>query len=131
MSKPSLRIEHPAHGVLRTYFRGELGEEEVSTILAATSGAMAREGRLTLFHDWEGMTRYAPSVRTRLTAWAVTQREHIDGLHILLEVRGPVISMAIAATNLVLGGMMNVHERRAEFERDFRRAVLKARRDGG
>ncbi len=129
MTDSQLRFEHPAPGILRSVFRGELGEEEVSSIITEAGAVLEREGRITLFHDWEGMTRYTPSVRTRLTTWAATHRDRIDGLHILLEMRGPVMSMAVAASNLVLGGMMHIHQKRAPFERDYRVAVSNARRD--
>ena len=69
-----------------------------------------------VFHDWAALRGYEPNARARLTSWVFGRLRDIVSLDVLLTVDSRILTMGIAASNLLLGGRMMVHPERETFE---------------
>lgn len=111
-----LRTAHPRPDVVYTVHRGHFGRPFVAPVVAAIEAALAERRPVWIFHDWAALRDYDPHARARLTSWVFGRLRDVASLEVLLTVDSRLLSMGIAASNLLLGGRMTVHEARATFD---------------
>lgn len=110
-----LRAAHPRPDVVYTVHRGYFGREFVAPVVTAIEGALAVQRPVWIFHDWAALVEYDTNARARLTSWVFGRLRDVASLEVLLTVDSRILSMGIAASNLLLGGRMTVHEARPTF----------------
>ena len=118
-----LRTLRPRPDVVHTIFRGYFGPSCVSPIMDVVAAALSECPTIVAFHDWQELRGYDSHARVRLTSWTFPRLPVIRSLDILLTVDSRVLTIGIAASNLVLSGRMRVHEERASFEHAFAAAL--------
>lgn len=108
--------------VVRTQLRRYLSQSLCEQMIALTDKHTGGR-RIHLFHDWAGYTGHDAGARSFATQWSFKNRERIASLHILMPPPTKMLAMAIAASNMVLGGLMRIHQSAPQFENEFRRVA--------
>src|SRR5687768_1929322 len=78
-------------------------------------------GKITVFHDWAGLTTYEPAARDRLKIWGREHNADFVAVHYL--VRAKVLSMVIAVAALTLGRDLHGTTDRELFQRRLEAAL--------
>lgn len=107
-------------GTLRTVLRGYLSAGLAEQMIAAMERMIAGRA-FDLFHDWSAYTGHDAAARSTMTQWSFRNRSQLRSLNILMPLPTKMISMAIAASNMILGGFMRVHHSRAAFDAEHAR----------
>jgi len=115
-ARQGLRIWQPQPGLVRSEPHGHLSAELADELIAQLEQALTSAPIHHIFHNWWGMTGYDAAARTKLTQWSLERRSRLASVHILLQVNSRLLAMAIAASNLILGGLLQIHERPMSFE---------------
>ncbi|MBK7395843.1 MAG: hypothetical protein IPJ34_05930 [Myxococcales bacterium] len=111
-----LRTYRPRPDVVLTVHRGYFGSPFVGPVVEAIDQALREQKPVYVFHDWAALRGYEPNARARLTSWVFGRLRDIVSLDVLLTVDSRILTMGIAASNLLLGGRMMVHPERETFE---------------
>ena len=114
----------PAPGILLVQLSGVGEEEYAKHVIDALDRALEKGVPLKMFYDMEGMTNYDSSFRTKLTARFLECRKDIEKLVVLAKSR--LVTMGISVANLALGGIITLHEDRAEFAHAFEGELRKS-----
>jgi hypothetical protein len=115
----------PAEGVVVYVFRGRMESTIVPSIERFAQASLATpSSRVDLFFDTEGMSGYHPHFREKMTAWHERFKPNTRASHVL--VTSSFVSMAISVVNLLTGGLMTSHSKRATFEASLREACRAA-----
>lgn len=117
-------VWNPAPALLITCLKGHADLECLRFYTARAEREMAL-GRLTVFHDWSGLTTYDPAVRDELKRWGKAHNDAFERVQYL--VRSKVISMLISVAALTLGRDLHATTERPTFLADLGR-VLGSRR---
>lgn len=120
-----VRVSEPAPGVFLFVGRGFLTADFVAKIVDVHERAVAQGGRPHIFIDGEFLTGHEPPLRADLTAWVQRHRPRLAAMHVL--VRARPVKMAVAVSNLTLGGMLRTYDDRGAFRAALARAVAGAR----
>lgn len=110
--------------LLRTVLRGYLSAGLAEQMIATMEGMIAGRA-FDLFHDWSAYTGHDPGARSTMTQWSFRNRSQLRSLNILMPPPTKMISMAIAASNMILGGFMRVHHNRAAFDAELARSTAR------
>lgn len=124
----SFRLEVRAGVVAYSRFSGHFGVEFAEELIRAAERTHLRYGPLHSFHDWWGLEGHDPSARSRLTRWGLETRHNRLSVHVLVNVESPLLAMAVTASNLVLAGVVQIHESRGTFERALQRQLAQPKR---
>jgi hypothetical protein len=117
-----LQLLTPAPHVLVTKFQGALYDEEfVQHVLDATEQIAVTQQRPFIFHDWEGMQLYVTEARTRMTDQAVELSPRVEAFSVLLGSK--MVRMGVSMASLRMGGVIQMHTSRIDFEQSVREAV--------
>jgi hypothetical protein len=105
---------NPAPGVLQTRATGHADVAAVEKLTAAYDSIERVVPRVDVFHDWAGITGYAPDARVLYTAWSKAHGHTVGTVAILM--KSPLVSMGISVANIVLGGTLKPFTNRAQWE---------------
>lgn len=120
--KWEIHVENPAPGLLLARASGMMDLESVGHLMDAFDQvAAAHPGKVDAFHDWEEMDGYAPDARQRYITWSKSHQERLSGVNIL--VRSRLVHMAVAVSNVVVGGAMRAYSVRAHWEEALNKAI--------
>jgi hypothetical protein len=106
--------------MLRTVLSGYLSAGLADQMIAAMERIIAGRA-FDVFHDWSAYTGHDPAARSTMTQWSFRNRSLLRSLNILMPPPTKMMSMAIAASNMILGGFMRVHHSRAAFDAEHAR----------
>lgn len=110
----------PAPALIVTCLKGHASVELLAFYTARAEREMAR-GRLTVFHDWAGLTTYDPAVRDELRRWGKLHNDRFERVEYL--VRSKVVGMLISVAALTLGRELHATADRPTFLADLERAL--------
>lgn len=79
-------------------------------------------GKLSLFHNWMGMTGYDSRCRQRMTKWSLDRLARFDEVHIAQ--RSRLVAMGIQVANIALGGKIRMHGSVGLLEVELRRVLM-------
>ncbi len=113
-----LRTCRPRPDVVLTVHRGYFGSPFVGPVVEAIEAALLEARPIHIFHDWAALRGYEPNARARLTSWVFGRLRDIVSLDVLLTVDSRILTMGIAASNLLLGGRMRVYPAGSTGERE-------------
>lgn len=111
---------NPAPRVLVTSLKGHADLAALRFYTGRAEREMAL-GRLTVFHDWTGLTTYDPAVRDELRRWGKQHNDAFDLVHYL--VRSKVITMLLSVAALTLGRDLHATTERPVFLAALERAL--------
>jgi hypothetical protein len=113
-------------GVLLTRLSGYFSADLAPTFTTAADALFRSNARVSLFHDWDAMEDYEPSVRPQLTTWIAGYKKQLAHHHILLRSRLVALGVATAGAVLGLTGTpLTSTSDRADFEAKLRLAALR------
>lgn len=124
----SLELTYRSNGVVVSCFRGHFSLAFAEELIRSANRLRAKGGPVHSFHDWWDLEGHDSDARTRLTRWALETRRDRTSVHILVNVESPLMAMAVTASNLVLGGVVQIHESRGTFERALQRQLALPKR---
>lgn len=110
-----LATTRPRPDVVYTVHRGYFGVPFVAPVIEAIGAALDERRPVWIFHDWAALRDFDANARARLTSWVFGRLRDVVSLEVLLTVDSRILSVGIAASNLLLGGRMTVHEARPTF----------------
>jgi len=105
---------------LVTRVEGYLSDSAAAMIESALIRVVKEDGRIEAFHDWERMSDYDSSARSRLTNAALRVRKSTTAVHFV--VRSRVVAFGVQVANAVVGNL-RVHRDRRSFEAALRAAL--------
>ncbi|HEU4406147.1 MAG TPA: hypothetical protein VFS43_12860 [Polyangiaceae bacterium] len=118
-----VRVSEPAAGVVLFVEKGYLGAAFVEKLIGVYERSVEGGGRPHVFIDGGFLTGYEPPLRADLTTWLRKNRGRLGSVHVL--VRSRIVKMAIAVSNLTLGGMMHTYNERGPFQIALNQAVAR------
>ncbi|WP_437971135.1 hypothetical protein WMF04_18400 [Sorangium sp. So ce260] len=119
-NKGTVNIWCPAPALLVTSVTGVLVEEGAAAIEEAMLRRVVEDGPILVFNDWEAMTDYDHSSRTRLTEATISVLHAIEWGHFLLGSK--VVAFGVQVANTAIR-KLTVHPSRAVFERALHDAI--------
>jgi hypothetical protein len=120
-ARGSLRMYHPAPGVLVTRATGHMEVSLAQGWLRCTAPLWQDGVKVTVFNEWERMTGYESASRKLLTDWVIAHRGQMVGAWFCTGSR--LVAMGVAASGALTalaGVSMNACADRAEFDRRLR-----------
>lgn len=120
-------VEYLGDGIARCRFSGHFTKDFAEHVIEQATRLRLRHGVVHVFHDWWELRRHDADARAHLSRWALETRGDRESVHILVNVSSPILAMAVTVTNMVLNGVVKVHESRSTFERELT-LCLQARR---
>jgi hypothetical protein len=84
--------------------------------------AVREAGSVLILFDLENMQNYDTALRQELTDWCLEHRECISGMH--LYARSKIVVMGARVASLLLGGSMQIHSEREDFDTIVRETGL-------
>ncbi len=120
-----VRVSEPAPGVILFVEKGYLAAGFIAKIVGIYERAAADGKHPHVFIDGEFLTGHEPPLRADLTTWVQKNRTRLGSVHML--VRSRLVKMAIAVSNLSLGGLMHTYNDRAPFQIALNQAVAGVR----
>ena len=97
--------------------RGHLEECHILPYIQEVDRIIARDGSVTILHDWYAMTGYDTRVRVDWTKWSQGRVKEIESTHIL--VRSRVVAMGVRTAALALslvGARLSSYTEREQFD---------------
>jgi len=110
----TLTVASPGRGVVVTKVSGFATVELAKKLVASVDLQIARGALPTIFHDWEDVAGYAPSVRKQLADWYVRVRRDVRGVHVFT--RSKLVAMGVSLVTLATGQEITAHSDRTAFE---------------
>jgi hypothetical protein len=99
---------------------GHMQDEHAEAFVEYAEERLLRTaGKLSVFHDWMGMTGYESSCRQRLTSWSLAHLDRYDEVHIAQ--KSKLVAMGVQVANIALGGKISVHTSLVRMEAELRR----------
>ncbi len=98
-------VERPAPRVILTTITGHCTLEHALTHVNAATTLYAQDLRLHHFFDVEQLRGYDSDARSRLTSFAIAQRQHVLTAHFLIRSRLVAMGVATAAVAARVAGM--------------------------
>lgn len=95
----SLELFTPGPKLVLSVAKGHL-EEQYIPMVRKIDELIARDGEVTIFHDWLEVTGYETRVRTEWTKWSSGQADGVESTHIL--VRSRIVAMGVRTAALAL-----------------------------
>lgn len=123
-----LRIEFPAPAVLVIRSTGRGTEAQFRAATAEADAAIARVQSIDIFSDNEEQQGFDTAVRTHVQAWQKRQRSAIRSSHVLFAPGNKLLAMAVSVANMVVGGFLKIHTKRATFDAALRDAIKASQR---
>jgi hypothetical protein len=123
-----LRIEFPAPAVLVMRSIGRGTEAQFRAATAEADAAIARVQIIDIFADIEEQTGFDTAVRTHVQAWQKRQRSALRSSHVLFAPGNKLLAMAVSVANMVIGGFLKIHTKRATFDDALRAAIKSSQR---
>jgi hypothetical protein len=119
-----LWIFQPVPGILYTQTRGHLTPDIVPLFIEVADLQIARDQKVTHFHDLESTEAYESPVRTELTRWVLNRKNELEVVHLFILSR--LVAMGIATANIatsMVGVHMHSSAQREPFEKVFAETV--------
>jgi hypothetical protein len=119
----TLRIWLPIRTVIVIEFSGHLTAPLAGHLMSETNRVLAHPQHtpLCIFNDWWEMKSYDSAARTELTHWAARIKPQLSTVHLLTQSK--IVAMGISVANLALGGFLQGHTRRAEWNTALAKAT--------
>jgi hypothetical protein len=115
-----LALGSPAPGLLCTRATGRASPAMATFFVEAAQEVVANAGWIEGFHDWSGLTGYAPECRRILTDWNVGHRDQIKRGH--LYVTQKLVRMGVTVVSIVVRHLES-HGSRASLIAAYRSAL--------
>lgn len=114
-------IRRPAPHVELIRCEGYARAAYIDMVLESRDLIVREQGKIAIFDDLAEMRGYDSDVRARLTEWSRRHRNQIVDFHIL--VRSKIVAMGVSLANLAIGGHIQAHTSRTEFDAALARAI--------
>jgi hypothetical protein len=124
----SLVMSNPAPGVFASRATGQLELEHARLFMDFGDALLATPGSKIGIHHWYDMLGYDSECRRVIVGWTMKIIRDFEGVHVGL--RSRLVKMGVTIANVALGGVVTMHEDRAEFERFFGQLVEERLRPG-
>ncbi len=124
----SVRLARPVPGVVHTVVEGYAGIEIAERIMSFVDDAIRAGEHPAVFHDWEGVTGYAPQARPMFASWYRRVRRNVESVHVYT--RSKVVSMGVSLVSMAMNDAIVAHRSRTTFEQELASAVAAAKRVG-
>lgn len=124
----SFQMQYRGGAVASSRFAGHFSCEFAEELMRVAERLRAEHGQLHLFHDWWELEDHDATARTMLTRWGLETRRDRASAHILVNVESPLLAMAVTVANLVLSGVVQIHESRGTFERALQKQLAQPKR---
>ncbi len=81
--------------------------DHVERMIARSEALVASAGIIEVFHDWFEVVGYEPSIRSRMTPWALKTRDLHRGVHIGIGSR--IVQMGVSMVRIASGAPVFVY----------------------
>ena len=116
-ARGSFELHTPGPKLVVSVAKGHLEECHILPYMQRVNELIARDGSVTILHDWYEMTGYDTRVRVDWTRWSQERVKQIESTHIL--VRSRVVAMGVRTAALALslvGARLSSYTERDQFE---------------
>jgi hypothetical protein len=107
------RLDWNRRGVARICVTGHGHVDFSPPAIRRWDGTLRMADRPVILIDFWDMPTYDSGMRLQMTPWGAKHRQNVD-FHVCT--RSRLVLMGLAVANIAMGGLMKVHEKRAEFD---------------